>query len=190
MQNKKLYIVLGLVVMVVAAAAFVAGRLLNAQAGPLGGMFPIGNGGWAGSAAFSISMTPAPEIPTGQADVTGVLVKRDDNTLTLQSMGGAGVMVSSSGEGGVVSFSPADGNTDAPTFEVVVTGETKIWRDATQFNGPPSDGGETFIQQVVEEGSLDDLNNQTMIMVWGRKNGDRIIAEVISYSNPVMFSRP
>jgi hypothetical protein len=42
----------------------------------------------------------------------------------------------------------------------------------------------------VAAGSLDDLTAQTMIMVWGRKNGDRIIADVISYSNPIIFKRP
>jgi hypothetical protein len=28
------------------------------------------------------------------------------------------------------------------------------------------------------------------VTVWGRKSGDRIIAEVLFISNPVMFKRP
>lgn len=189
MQNKKLYIIFSLVIVVVAAAAFVGGRLLNGQTGPLGGMFSLGNGSWAGSAAVAIHMTPAPELPTTEPETSGIFVSRDDNTITIQSMGGAGVMIGGGAEGGVVSFSPVDGNSDAPKVEVVVTGETKLWRDATEFNGPPS-GGETTIQQVVEEGSLDDLTGQSMVRVWGRQNGDRIIADVIAYSSPMVFSRP
>jgi hypothetical protein len=29
-----------------------------------------------------------------------------------------------------------------------------------------------------------------MIQVWGRKNGDRIIADILLYSNPVMIKKP
>jgi len=186
MENKKLYVLFAVVIAVVATAAFVGGRLLNGQAGPLGGMFPLGNGSWAGAASVAIHMTPAPELPTTNPEMTGLFVSRDDNVLTLQSMGGGGVMIGSAGDGGVVSFSPADGNSDAPKVEVVVTGETKVWRDATDFVGAPS-SGETTIQQKVEEASIDDLTSQTMIMVWGRKNGERIIADVISFSAPIVF---
>jgi hypothetical protein len=34
----------------------------------------------------------------------------------------------------------------------------------------------------VEEGRLDDLDvSQSLVMVWGRKSGDRIIAEIMVY---------
>jgi len=72
---------------------------------------------------------------------------------------------------------------------VVITNATIIDRDATEVI-PPSEINETqSVQQVVEEGTLDDLTSDSMIMVWGRKNGDRIIADVILYSRPVMFKR-
>jgi hypothetical protein len=184
MQNKRLYIIIGVVIIIVAAAAFVGGRLLNGRAGPLG-MFAMGNGD---TFAVSIHMTRAPELPTSEPALTGVFVQRDDNTLTLQSMSDAGPFLSTGG-GGAVAVSPAD-RSDGPKVEVVITTQTKIWRDTTPFSGPPPSGGEMTVQQQVSAGSLDDLNSQTVVMVWGRKNGDRIIADVISYSNPMIFKRP
>jgi hypothetical protein len=67
--------------------------------------------------------------------------------------------------------------------EVAVTGETRIYRDVTQFPAPVN--GEIHnVQQAAEEGTLDDLNSDTFITVWGRRSGERIVAEVLFYSNP------
>lgn len=188
MHNKKLYIITAVVVIVVAAAAFVGGRLLNGQAGPLG-FSPLGNGG--SMMAMSVNMLPAPELPTTQPEATGTFAERKDNTLTIQTFsmdaGGGGIVVSSvSGEGGPVTSSGNEG----PKVEVVVTRETKIYRDATEMNmEPPKSNETTTVQQVVEPGTLDDLKSNVMVMVWGRKNGDRIIADVISYSSPIMIQK-
>ena len=182
MQNKKLYIVFAIAIVVIAAAAFVGGRLLTGQAGPLRA-FQAGNGDFV---SVQIRRTPAPELPATQPEMTGLFVSRDDNVLTLQSMGSGGIRVVR--EDDAVDISPADGS-DAPTVEVVITGDTQVWHDTTQIDGPPT-SGEVGVQQTVEVGSLDDLTTDSMIMVWGRKNGDRIIADVIAYSNPMIFSRP
>ncbi len=182
MQNKKLMIIIAIGFVVVAAAAFLGGRLLNFQVGPIG-LFPAGGDG---NISVSIKRTPAPELPTARADLTGLFISRDDNTILLQSMNSMAVKVIK--ENDAVNVSPADGN-EGPKVEVVITGQTLVWRDTTQIDGPPA-SGEIGVQQTVEEGTLDDLSSQSMIMVWGRKNGDRIIADVISYSNPVMFKRP
>ena len=183
MQNKRLILIIAIGFVIVAAAAFVGGRLLNGQAGPLR-FFPM-NGD--GKFSVQIKRTPAPELPTARPDLTGLFVSRNDNTLTVQSMSNMAIKVVKDGDG-AVDVSPADGN-DGPKVEIVVTGQTKLWHDTTQISGPPS-SGEVGVQQTVEEGTLDDIHSQTMIMVWGRKNGDRVIADVISYSNPVMFEKP
>ena len=73
-----------------------------------------------------------------------------------------------------------------PKVEVVVTNETMVYRETTQ---PPSGQNET-IQQTVAEGTLDDLNSDSMIRVWGRKSGDRIIADVLFYSSPFVIQGP
>lgn len=187
MQNKKLVIGLGILVLFVGAAAFVAGRMLNGKVNPLG-MFGLGGKG--GMMSVMVNVIPAEELPKTQPTVMGPFVERKDKTIFIQSVslkaGGKGVVVSSGG-GDVVAGSPSDNG--GPKVEVVITNETTIYRDTTQPGEPPSTGESQTIQQTVEEATLDDLSSQSMVMVWGRKTGDRIIADVLLYSNPVFFKR-
>jgi hypothetical protein len=189
-KNKKFYIILAVVLITIAASAFVGGRMLNRQVN-----LP-GNGG---SVSTSISMIPAPELPTGRPEAVGTLVGRKDNTITVQPISvemnskGAGVVravrVGTSSDGTMM-VSPS--GQEGPKVEVIVTNQTIIYHDVTEMSAEQSkNSGATPVQQVVEIGSLDDLKSQSMIMVmvWGRKNGDRIIADVISYSAPVLIQK-
>jgi len=178
MQNKKLYISLGIVILLIGIAAFVGGRMLNDQVGivQLGGPNE-------GRVSISINeITPAPELPTTQADVTGLFVERNDNAIVVQAVTfGMGV-------GGVSNDSPMDENSGVKV-EVVVTSQTLIYKDVTQI--PEAVNGEIHgLQQAADEGTLDDLSPDCFITVWGRRSGDRIIAEVLFYSNPKMIKKP
>ena len=192
MQNKKMIIGLGILILLVGAAAFIGGRLLNQGVGPLGLGMPLGGGGDMMSVAIQI--TPAPELPTTQPELIGSFVERKDNTIFIQSVsmeagkGGAVVQSSSGGEGEVVSGSPAENS--GPKVEVVISAETTIYIETTDMGAPPTSGETQVLQQTVEEGSLDDLTSQSFVTVWGRKSGDRIIAEIVFISNPVMFKKP
>ncbi|HXQ33084.1 MAG TPA: hypothetical protein VN843_03585, partial [Anaerolineales bacterium] len=62
MQNKKLFGILGILIVVVGAAAFIGGRMLNGKVGPLGFGMPLGGGGDVMS--ISVQVTPAAELPT------------------------------------------------------------------------------------------------------------------------------
>jgi len=187
MQNKKTILVMGILVLVVGAAAFIGGRMLNGNVGSLG-LFGLGGG--KGGMTFSINKIPAEELPKTKPEVMGQFVERKDKTIFIRAFsmdaGGKGMVVAK-GEGQVVAGSP--GESEGPKVEIVVTNETTIYRENTAFGGPPSvKSGETLtIQQTVEESTLDELTSQSMVTVWGRKSGDRIIAEVLVYSNPVMF---
>ncbi|HKY55966.1 MAG TPA: hypothetical protein VJM08_16745, partial [Anaerolineales bacterium] len=168
-------------ILIVGEAAFMAGRMFNGTVNPLGFL----RLGWKGDVmTVSIRVIPAEELPKTQPEVIGQFIERKDNTIVVSSFpmksGGGGVVV---GPG-----SPIDVDS-GPKVEVVVTNETTIYRETTELSGPPS-GQEETVQQTVEESTLDDLSSQSMISVWGRKSGDRIIAEVLFYSNPVMFKRP
>jgi hypothetical protein len=187
MTNKK-YFIFFAVILVVAAAAFVGGRMLNGQIGASLGFLPF-LGGQDGMMASSIELLPAAELPTARPDITGSFAERKDNSIFVQafSMDGTTSSMSGGSTGAVVAVGSAPTN-DGPKVEVVVTNETKIYRDSTDF-GKPQPGKNTTIQQTVEPGSLDDLHAQTMVTVWGRKNGDRIIADVLSYSVPVMIQK-
>jgi hypothetical protein len=178
MQNKKVYVMLGIVILIVGVAAFIAGRMLNARVGTVGLGGPYG-----GRVSISINdITPAPELPATRADITGSFVERKDNTIFVQAVS------FDPGVGGMAGDSPLDENSGLK-MEVVVTGETLIYRDVTQFPAPVN--GEIHnVQQAVEEGTLEDLNDQSFITVWGRRSGDRITADVLFYSNPESFKKP
>lgn len=191
MQNKRMIVGLGILVLLVGAAAFIGGRMLNQRVGPMGLGMPLGGGG--DMMSVSIQITPAPELPRTQPEVLGLFVERKDNSITLSSVsmeaGKGGVVVQSDGgEGESFAGSPVD--TNGPKVEVVITVVTTIYIETTEFGGPPSSGETQVLQQTVEEGSLDDLTAQSFVTVWGRKSGDRIIAETVFISNPVMFKRP
>ena len=192
--KKKIFLIVGAVVgvLVIAAAAFIGGQLLNRRANGLGMMPFSGDGG--AFTSVSLMIEPAPELPTTQPEVVGTFAERQDNTIYIQefsmSMGGGGVVISVGGaedaSGGPVTSSSAPES--GPKVEVVVTNDTLIYADVTPFDLQP--GENQTVQQVVEPGSLDDLTSQTMVQVWGRKVGDRVIADVIAYSNPVVFTAP
>ena len=187
MQNKRLILIMGVLVLLVGGAAFIAGRMLNQKVGPVGPGGPLGSDG----RSFSVQIVPAQELPKTPPEVTGSFVERKDNTIVVSSVpldaGGDGVVLESGGGQGE-SLTPKD-MPSGPKVEVVVTSETTIYRDTTDFSEPPSGENET-IQETVGEGTLDDLNSDSMIRVWGRKSGDRIIAEVLFYSRPVVVKSP
>ena len=173
MQNRKQSIVLGVAIVVVGIAAFTAGRILNRGVNPLSLFGPAGDG---------ISILPAEELPKMQPAVEGLFVGRQDNMIFVETNppGGDGVSGAPVGLGG------------GRKFEVVVTTETILYRDTTQPPARrPSGDDPRELQQIVEEGTLDDLNDsQSLVMVWGRKSGDRIVAEVLLYIDLVTIEKP
>jgi hypothetical protein len=178
MQNNKLYLILGAVILLIGIAAFVAGRLLNGQVGIvlLGG--PNG-----GRVSISIDeITPAPELPATRADITGMFVERKDNAVVVQAV------TFGTDVGGISGEAPMDENIGI-RVEIVITGATTIYKDATEFPAPVN--GEIHnVQQSLADGTLDDLNSDCFLTVWGRRSGDRIVADVLLYSNPKSVKKP
>jgi hypothetical protein len=171
-MNKKLYLTLGIVILVVAAAAFVAGRLLNRGVSPLSLFGPADDG---------ITILPAEELPVTPPEVEGLFVEREDNIIIIED----------DQHMDSVSGSPV-GIGGGPKFEVVVTTVTLIYHDTTQPPARrPSGDDPRVIQQIVEDGTLDDLNAiHSLVRVWGRKSGDRIIAEVLLYVDLLTIEKP
>jgi hypothetical protein len=168
MKNKKLYLGLGMVILVIGIAAFFAGSLFNAGVGTVG----LG-GALGGRVSISLNdITPAPELPSTQADVTGLFVERNDNAIIVQ-------VYSFTGIGGV----GGDTTDSGIRTEIVVSSQTKIYKDVTQLP-PPVNGEIHNVQQAAEEGTLEDLSSESFLSVWGRSSGDRVIADVLFYSNP------
>ena len=152
MQNKKLQIIFGFVILLTGLAAFIAGKWINGRS----------------SQEDHVShVTPAPEIPTTTPELSGLLVERNDNTVILQTVSfdaGSGWRLGDSS-------APMDVSSGA-RVEVIVTGKTIIYHDNFEVE-------QSSIQQTVAETTLDYLDSQMLITVWGRDEGDRVIADII-----------
>ena len=184
-MKKRNLIISGVIVLVVllATAAFVGGKLLNGGKlpfGPGGGLLSFGGNSGNIRTNFSPKIKPAAELPQTPADANGIFDHRQDNSLFVGT-GKVQVQVQA-GPNGSVGSSTHDG----PTIEVVVTTRTVVYRDTTmdQFNGQSLPNGSPTIQQVLEPGTLDELGQGSLITVWGRKTGNRLIADVLVYTQP------
>ena len=167
MYHRKSYFILGITVTLIVTAAFIAGQFLNRRL--------------ISSGSVSVTIVPAVELPTTLPEVTGAFVERQDNTLTIATK-----LLDANG---VAIVSPTGRKNEIePLVEVVVTNETLIYRETTELSAALSIGTQT-IQQRVEGAILDDLDARSMVRVWGRKSGDRIIADVLMHSNTEMIKR-
>jgi hypothetical protein len=111
-----------------------------------------------------------------------MFVERKDNSVFIGT-GEVSVMVQAKpGEEPQV-----DANFSGPKVEVVISGDTVVYKDTTELD-PENPGAE--VQQTVELSTIDEITEQSSISVWGRKAGDRIIAEVIVFSTPFMVRAP
>ncbi len=194
-SRRWLWGILGVVlVLVLAAAAFLGGRYLQkgptALGGGNGGTFLSSNGP-GGAVQRSIGkndIIPSPELPATAADATGIFVRRQNNSFFI---GTGKVTLQVKKQADNPNSTPQTGSSyDGPVVEVVVTNNTKVYRDDTFQNikDLPSNG--TKIQQKVVSGSLDEIGQNSFINAWGKKTGDRLIAEVLLYNNPVIMAAP
>jgi len=150
------------VALVVAGGAVAAGFLSSR------GREGRGEGGFGQRPNFQIEA--AKELPTTSPALRGVVTKRTDNTLTVGQRGGPG----------------SNSSTSAQLIDVVVGTDTTIYHDVTQmnFNGQPPSGP---IQQKVEPGSVDAINTNSRVTVWGDQSGNQIAAKVLVYSDLPAF---
>jgi hypothetical protein len=165
-SRRWLWLTLGVaLVLILGAAAFLGGHYLQINA--------------PSSTAGDRERTPAPELPTAEPDITGVFVRRQNNSFYI----GTGNITGSkkAGPNGAPEISVGY---DGPVLEVVVTTNTKIYSDVTAQNIRNRPHDNTPIQQIVVPGNLDEMDHNTIVNAWGNKSGDRLIANVLVYNNP------
>jgi hypothetical protein len=185
-MNRSILIIIGSVsLLLVAGAVFMGARLLNSsQAGSGNGkeMMVVGAGGGGGQVAFSLDIKPAPELPGAPAEVNGLFVRREDNSIFV----GTGeiemsVTIDEAGQ------RQASSNYSGPVLEVVVTRETSLYRDETKMPslGAGASSGTKTIQQIVKPveslAELGENTKNTEIQVWGTRSGDRVVAQGFVY---------
>jgi hypothetical protein len=174
------------VVILLAAAAFIAVRYFvqpkNAPAeGPGGNIISVeGPGGEA--QIFRLDIKPAEELPSTQPDEAGIFVERKDNSVFI---GTGEVTVMAKAEPG--QEPQVDSDFSGPKVEVVISANTVVYKDTTKLD-PENPGAE--VQQTVELSTIDEITQQSSVTVWGRKAGDRIIADVVVFSSPFMIKAP
>ncbi len=167
-----------------AAAAYVAGRWMKPISQPLEQMLVDIHDASQDSVlavqGVRINVASAEELPQYNPDAWGMFVERENNSIYIGTGSQTGVTLGP--DGPVASY-------DGPLVEVVVTQETVLYRDVTEFSNG-SYGGEV-VQQKIEAGSLDDLIDGSQgVRAWGRKVGDRVIADVLLYSPPWIPQAP
>jgi len=186
--KKNILITSGIVVLLLllAGAALIGGRLLRGQGLPglsSGGPQVITNPDGGQTVRINADdIQPAKDLPQTAADVRGLFDHRDNNSLFVGT-GQVKMMVQTDQSGNPQISSSHSG----PTVEVVVTTQTTVYHDTTmeQFDGPPPSGQK--IQQVVQPGSLDEVGQDSTITVWGKKTGNRVIAEILVYTSPAFI---
>jgi hypothetical protein len=186
---KRVGLAVGVVVVVLflAAAAFLGARLLRepeeADASGGGGdeMVIALAGGDGNPIQLRVHIERAAELLSGPETVGGLFDRREDNSIFVGT-GDIEVMVEVDGQTGE---RQADASFSGPVVEVVVTGETAVYRDETdmsQIEPGAAESGEVTIPQVITAvDSLDEIGDNTEIQAWGERRGDRVIADVLVY---------
>ncbi len=161
-----------LLLALLAGAAFMGMRLVNARASSVGPVsLLLGGNSKPGDkkVGLSIQLTPAAELPQSSPDFVGEVSSIQDNSISVVQQAKSG---------------------DGPTIEVVVTKETVIYRDTTTGNNPKPPASATSnigMQQTVELADISQIAQGIMVQVWGPKRGDRLIADVILVMGPVVI---
>jgi hypothetical protein len=139
------------------------------------------SGSGSGMTMVSLEMEKAEELPDAPSDVVGLFSRREDNSIFVQKAGN-GIVISIDGA--------IQTDADVEEVEVVVTGETTVYKDVTldRFD-PPSSSGTVKVQQKVEPGLADDIGEGSMVVAWGDKRGDRVVARVLVYTPPAVVIR-
>lgn len=136
-------------------------------------------------AAVSVRTTilPAAELPDEQAAASGIVLGREDDALTV----GTGdielaVEVQVDGSSGQERQSVVP-STNGPQLEVLLTRDTQFFRDVTDIAAQqPDDSGEvTVVQEVQPVVDSGEIQPQMEVQVWGRRRGERIVADVVVF---------
>lgn len=131
------------------------------------------NGETVSGQGVTIDTIPAAQMPATDPDIAGLFVNREDNRVFV-------------GTGMMSGVRTADGQWktqhDGPVMEVIVTRDTKIYRDGTlvALNGEAPAGQVT---QILEAISLDEVGGvNTSIAAWGERRGDRLFATILIFT--------
>jgi hypothetical protein len=173
----------GLIVIILAAGAFTAVRLLSAQNGqsepPAGAMVleDVRDDGSGNPVTVRTVILPAPELPDRPADAGGVLKRQEDNSYFV---GTGSISVDVEVVNGESSTAV---NHSGPEVEVVVSHDTQFYRDVTDINYTADESKEqTFVQEIVLVDQPQTMPDGANFQAWGEQRGDRVVADIVVFS--------
>ncbi len=186
MNRKMLGIVLiGLFVVILAGGTYTAVQLISAQNttadAPPGAMVfeDVMDDGTGNPVTVKTIILPAEELPQRPSEAGGALTKQEDNSYFV-------------GTGSIsVSINTINGETttavdhSGPEIEVVAGRDTQFYRDVTAVSFASAESKEQTLQQeVVAVEKPTEMPAGATIQAWGEQRGDRVIADIIVYSEP------
>jgi hypothetical protein len=127
-----------------------------------------------------VKIESASELPQRPPDALGVWSRREDNR----------IFVSRSGQG--ITFTldgSAVSDPDATEVEVVVTSETAVYEDVTQESLSAGSPSAETVQQELESGTVEEIGESSIVMAWGEKRGERLVADILVYTGPPVIVR-
>lgn len=170
-MKRSTWTVIGVVsVLLLMGAAFVGGRMLSGQTqsddegNVFGSVTTRGIGG-----ARSFDILAADKVPPSSPNASGILIQHKDNSLIV---GTGDVEIHVDGE-------EIGSSHSGPEVEVVVTHDTAIYCDETEYTASAAKDGK--IQQVLKPTSLEEIETNSTISAWGEERGDRLFADVLVY---------
>jgi hypothetical protein len=167
------YVIGGGLVILLALVTFVAVRYMNA-----------GPSNFTGKEEHRGNLIQSEELPQAEPQTMGVFAERKDNIIIVSPADSIRIMAPGPNQEGEPKM---EADYVGDKVEVVISNDTTIYQDVTPM-GP--ENAEKDIQQVLELSTIDAISPQSVITVWGRKAGDRILADVILFLSPFQKGAP
>jgi hypothetical protein len=174
---------LGLLALLLAGGAFMAGRLLGKGGGNLGSgdglkvSIGTGNGN-----VTEVDFVRAEELPEEPPDVAGAFERRQDNSIFVNETDGGFAL--GKDDDGTLSVTNATGKIS----EVVITAETDVYVDLSMemLDEAVAEG---VLRQILEPGTVEEIGELSFVRAWGEMRGDRLVASLLVYSRPPVLRR-
>jgi hypothetical protein len=182
-RKGRIVVSLGLLALLLAGGAFMAGRLLGeggANQGADDGLkVSIGTGS---GNMTEVDFVRAEELPEEPPDVVGAFERRQDNSIFVNETGGGFAL--GKNDDGTLTVTNATGKIS----EVVVTAETAVYVDLSMETLDEA-VAEGVLRQVLEPGTVEEIAELSFVRAWGEMRGDRLVASVLLYSRPPVLRR-
>jgi len=182
-RKGRIVVSLGLLALLLAGGAFMAGRLL----GKVGRNPGSGDGlkvsiGTGNGNVTEVDFVRAEELPEEPPDVAGAYERRQDNSIFVNETDGGFAL--GKNDDGTLSVTNATGKIS----EVLVTTETDVYVDLSMETLDQA-VAEGVLRQKVEPGTVEEIGELSFVRAWGEMRGDRLVASLLIYSRPPVLRR-